>query len=68
MTAEERNRRLKALGYQLVRNYPCPIRQRVMPYATVPANGNSGSTCVHENLAGVEKRILLAENIRRWQK
>lgn len=66
MTSIERSKRLKALGYRMIRGYFCPIRQKKMPYATVPDN-MPGSTCVHENLEGVESRILNAEKIRSWQ-
>ena len=66
MTSRDRKRRLEALGYRMVRGYFCPIRQKKMPYATVPDN-KPGSTCVHETLDGVEERILTAEKIRAWQ-
>lgn len=66
MTREERSARLRALGYRIVRNYRCPIRGRIVPYATLP-DGRPGSTCVHQNLDDVEVRILCAEKIRAWQ-
>ena len=66
MTSSERHQRLKALGYRLVRNYYCPIRRRKMPYATLPDN-MPGSTCVHENLEGVDARIVGAEQMRQWE-
>lgn len=57
MSGSERKRRLEALGYRLVRHYRCPIRGRVMAYATVPSG--AGSICVHDDLAGVGGYWLL---------
>jgi len=37
-----------------------------MPYATLPDN-MPGSTCVHENLEGVDARIVGAEQMRQWE-
>lgn len=66
MTSNERKQRLEALGYRLIRNYYCPIRQKKMPYATAPSNG-AGTTCVHESLDSVDQRIINAEKVRSWQ-
>ncbi len=65
MTQQERVKRLNALGYFLRRNYYCPIRRKVMPWATVPSW--TGTTCVHEDLKSVDARIENAEKIRSWQ-
>ena len=65
MSGKERAGRLAALGYRLVRNYPCPIRRRKMPYATLPVS--SGSVVVHGSLDSVDARIKGAEMIRGWE-
>lgn len=64
MTQREMKVRLERLGYRLERNYRCPIRQKVMPFATLPLV--SGGTCVFERAADVARYIEQVEQMREW--
>lgn len=57
-------KRVEKLGYRLERNYRCPIRQKVMPFATLPMDG--GSTCVFERSADVARWAGQVEQMREW--